>query len=113
MPLGTEPSCMRQEVCMYWVICLFRSRAQARAAAKNRQETQLTSTAAIAARCQFERTRGDWEEAIFFMFVAEHRQTLWTSSDVLKVLYQKKRTAKCDAHHLTFCGIVTRNSKHD
>src|SRR5271165_4481894 len=57
MPAGRDPSCIRQDVCMYWVRRLFGSRARAGFASNSRQARQEPTVAAIAPRPHLNRSR--------------------------------------------------------
>src|SRR5271157_2496510 len=78
MPAGREPSCIRQDVCMYWVRRLFGSRAWTAPARNNTQARHEPRVTAIAAQAHIKRSRSDRREAVFPMFVAEQSQTVWS-----------------------------------
>ena len=67
MPAGTEPSCIRHDVCMYWVRRLFGSRAWAVAGSNNTQVRQAARVATIAVRGRLSRSKSCRREAVFPM----------------------------------------------
>jgi len=75
IPLGADPSCVRQEVCMYWVTCLLGSRAWSVLASNKTQTTQELRRASIAPMAASKRSRNR-RGARFPMFVAELRQRI-------------------------------------
>jgi hypothetical protein len=64
MPADTEPSCIRHDVCMYWVRRLFGSTAWTVSGSNNAQVRQAASVAAIAVRGRLKRSRSGRREAV-------------------------------------------------